>query len=150
MNSNLITIKEKIPFYLLLGSICLILFISCNKDKNIIDPDLIAGAWELQEVTCNQIDVMDINSGISINTILNIGDDNFYYRNYISGDWTLNNHTLELKPNESLNMSKREYEVLALSEDRLELQIPLTESQYGCDFDEFGILTIKETYIRKE
>ena len=129
------------------------LFFSCSSPQSeSIDTDLVKGTWQLEQVTFNDLDGYQINEWISNSTILNI-DDNFFYRNYIVGTWSIDRDRLILKPDSALSDFLWDYEILELSANLLELQIILSEGQYCCDFDEFDsdeLITITETYMRVE
>jgi len=125
---------------------------SCNKDDvTELNPDLITGEWRMEKVTLNGIDGTEFNDYIS-QAILYIGEDESYYRDYISGNWIMSEKTLSLIPL-YLDYGERNYEILELTEDTLQMKIELTESEYFVDlelFDSSEIITIIETYKRRE
>lgn len=129
------------------------LFSCVKEDNHVIDPNLITGSWRLELVTVNQIDGAEINDWISNSTILRIDENNSYYRNYVTGEWAINDKMLVLNPGEDMPNFYWEYEVLELLEDTLTMQIKLTEGQYCCDLDQFTedeVLTFTEKYVRSE
>lgn len=130
-----------------------VLLFACEKEDKAPDRGLITGTWRLEQVIFNETDGVEINDWISNSTILNIDANGFYYRNYVGGEWIINNRTLILDPGETMPEFYWEYEVLALSKETLKVRISLTEGQYCCDFDQFeenDVLSITETYIRSE
>lgn len=137
-----------------LSIIGLILLYSCDKeDDSVINPNLITGTWRLEQVTFNQTNGTEINDWISNSTILKIDNNKSYYRNYVGGEWSLDNQVLVLNPGETLPNFYWEYKVLELTEGILIVQISLTEGEYCCDFDQFKedeVLMITEKYIRSE
>ena len=138
---------------LLLFTISLTLLFSCNKEENEINPNLITGAWILEQVSFNEIDGTEINDWVSNSTILYIGDNNSYYRNYIGGEWSLNENKLILNPGANLKNFYWEYQILELTEKSLRVRIDLTEGQYCCNLEQFEedeLLMITENYVKYE
>jgi hypothetical protein len=143
---------------LVLAFLFIFLF-SCNHDQNNeeieINSSLITkGAWRLEQVTFNNINGTEINDWISSSTTLTIDDNNSFYRNYISGEWTINDDVLKLSSTQQgLQINNWNYQILELTEKTLKLKIELTEGEYCCDFEQFEeheILTIVETYNKSE
>ena len=80
-----------------------VLLLSCDKEGNdIFNPNLLTGTWRLDQVTFNQLDGSEINDWVSNSAILNLDENNSYYRNYVSGDWSLQDKVLILNPLEGL------------------------------------------------
>lgn len=101
----------------------------------------------------NGLDGNLINDWISSGVILNINNNNTYYRNYITGAWSINKDILFLQPDSNLIDFFWEYKIVELTENSLEMRVNLSEGQYCCDFAEFTsdeLLTINEKYIRSE
>lgn len=138
---------------LLLFTISLTSLFSCNQEEIEINQDLITGQWNLEQVTLNNINGTEINDWISNSTILNIDDNKSYYRNYVSGEWSLIDDKLNLIPIQELQIDSWNYQILELTKKTLKIKVYLTESEYCCDFEQFvddEILTIVETYIKSE
>lgn len=142
--------KKRITNFIL-NSICLIFLVSCNKKEVLFDPEMIAGTWHLENVTLNEIIGTDISPSLGNSAILTLDQDNSYYRNYVIGNWSVDNRNLILDSDDYMDIPNWEYVILQATAEKLELLIFLTEGQYYGDFDEFEadeLLTIKETYIR--
>lgn len=131
---------------------------SCERPEEVnIDQRLIIGDWRLEEVNFNGIDGKDINDWISNSTILGIGKNGTYYRNYDTGTWSLNKDKLILDSShddmaDDKTSLTREFKILKLTDNILKLQITLTEGRYCCDFEEFEteeLLTITETFVKE-
>jgi hypothetical protein len=141
---------------LLLIVICFISTVSCEQKESKlskVDTTLLTGGWNLEEVTFNSIDGTEINEWISNSTVLHLDEDQTYYRNYVSGKWSLEDKKLILNPADDSKFYYWEYGIITLSKTKLEVRIELTESQYCCDFEQFEddeIITITETYTKSE
>ncbi len=126
------------------------LFFSCSEETVEIQPDLLLGGWNLEKVEIDDLDGTKINDWVS-SAALYFDKDQSYYRNYVGGEWTVSGDKLILDPTEGLEQFYRESKILLLSDNTLKVRMNLTESQYCCDFEQFGddeILTITETYTR--
>ena len=102
---------------LVLLTIGLIFLISCNKEETEINSNLIIGGWKLEKVSFNNIDGTEINDWISKSTLLNFDDNESYYRNYITGNWSVSEMQLKLVPKEELRQDDWNYEILQKTEN---------------------------------
>lgn len=90
--------------------------------------------------------------GIGTGRYLGLVEGGEYFGVYMTGTWALQGKNLQIHrafmdPDAEL----WNYEVVGFSNDRLILEIRLTESQYCCDFEEFAsdeVITIREIYKR--
>ncbi|GAA0893464.1 hypothetical protein GCM10009122_31430 [Fulvivirga kasyanovii] len=131
----------------------LVMLWACDKEESVLDPKLITGTWKLENVTFNGIDGGAINDWVSTSAILQVDDNKHYYRNYVGGEWNINNRKLILDPGDRLPEFYWEYEILELTKETLKVKILLSETQYCCDFDQFendDVLVIIETYKKSE
>ncbi|MFY0605923.1 MAG: hypothetical protein JXR10_04355 [Cyclobacteriaceae bacterium] len=125
----------------------------CSDESTEITPELMIGGWNLDEVVINGLNGSEINDWISNSTALGLDSTLMYYRNYVTGNWSLEGDKLILDPADRLSGFYWEYEILTVTSKQLKMKIELTESQYCCDFEQFGdneLLTIVETYSRAE
>lgn len=133
-------------------SICVFL-ISCEKDDSgTIDPILLTGAWRLHHVEIDHPAGSAINDLIAGTSILNLKNNETYYRNYVSGDWQVTGHTLTLDPVTELGIDPWSYTIIEVTPEKLRVRIFLTEGAYHGNFpevEEDEILDITEEYIRE-
>lgn len=134
-------------------TICLLLFGSCSRNN--IESSMLLGTWRLSKVQFDEVASTEINNWndwISGNTILNLGEGQSYYRNYVSGTWVLSDNQLLLTPRNNLQMDSKMYDVISVTDSVLTLQIHTTDRLYCCNFEEFEdeqILQITEVFIRE-
>ncbi len=135
-------------FFLLLG------FTSCQKEEAIdeaIAPEALIGNWETHEIIVNGDPNSETSTWLTNNKYwsMSIQEENqFYYRNYISGTWSVEGRQLVFTNEWS---PSQRFTILDISETSLTLQIQLTEGEYCCGFDEFEsdeVLTIVEYFVR--
>lgn len=126
----------------------LIFTVACKSDD--IKPELLTGGWNLEQVVIEGLGTNRVMDQDEVSVALFIDEDQSYYRNYITGVWSLNANSLVLDASPIFN-NYWEYSILKLTKNVLELQIKLTEGQYMYDFEDFNdteILTITESYAR--
>ena len=141
--------------YLLLFSLTLIAF-SC-KDKEYTEPEVqpeqITGIWQLQAVSFNGVDGNNLSPTFEPATTMNVSPDNTYWRNYVTGNWEIDQLTIRFLPNAELSAPGLQFEFVSATTSELTLKLKLTEAQYRWDFEEFNEdqeLEIIEVYKRVE
>ncbi|MFT6867429.1 MAG: hypothetical protein ACJA08_002272 [Cyclobacteriaceae bacterium] len=128
--------------------IILIFIVACKSDD--IEPELLTGGWTLEQIIIEGSNSNKVLDQEAVSVALFIDEDHSYYRNYVTGVWSLNDNNLVLDASPLFN-NYWECSIIKLTENVLELQIKLTEQQYLYDFDQFSddeILTITESYVR--
>ncbi len=135
----------------LLFTICLSTLFACDHEEVLVNPDQLSGGWNLENVAINKIDNEEITDWMSVAFYLD--KDQTYYRNYVSGKWSLDKNKLILEPVEGLGDFYWEYDIMLLTKTKLQVKLYLTDQQYCCDFEQFEddeVLTIIETYSRQQ
>lgn len=121
------------------------LFFSC--EDNDVNPTEIIGVWYSEEIYVNG-ELKDDDP----NTILSLEENDDYYRNYISGIWSLEQDRLKLIPTGDSNPKPGEHKVINVSDDVLTLEITLLEGEYPWNFKDIPddeIVTVTEKYRKK-
>jgi hypothetical protein len=114
-----------------------------------INVDSLAGFWNLQEVTINDINSDEYN--FSPSNFLKLESNKTFSRAYESGNWNLKGKNLTLDREEALGMSDWHYQIISITDNKLVVEMQLIESEYRWDFDSFTdeeVLTIREVYIK--
>jgi hypothetical protein len=128
--------------------------LSCDEDNvTTVRPEAIIGSWRSETVYLNGVNSEQYVDWLNTGSVFIIKDDNTYARNYVWGNWRLCNEELKLEANADMGMADWKYKIIEHTEDRLTLELNLTESQYCCNFDSFTdaeVITIKEVYKRIE
>jgi len=126
--------------------------VSCEKG-NLSNTDELIGYWQSEKIEFNGKTFSGDFEWVNGSTGLNLEAEDFYYKNYVSGNWKLQDNKIELTPNENLGIAPQIYKVISVTETTLVLEIELSEAEYCCDFEEFESdekLKIIEHYKRSE
>ncbi|NJM24245.1 MAG: hypothetical protein HC859_00580 [Bacteroidia bacterium] len=126
--------------------------LSCGSDVQRIREQNIVGSWSSKAIYLNGVDANQYMPGLGTAKYLGLVEGGEYFGAYMTGTWALQGSQLQIhrafvNPGSELWT----YDVVGFSSDRLILEIRLTESQYCCDFPEFGsdeVITIREVYER--
>jgi len=109
---------------------------SCTKENQKSTDDLI-GYWQSEKIEFNGKSFSGDFEQWNNSTGLSLEAEAFYYKNYVTGNWKLQDDKITLTPNDGLGIAPQIYKVISVSETSLVLEIELTEGEYCCDFDEF-------------
>jgi len=126
----------------------LITVLSSCKETDEIKVSEIANVWQLEEVYVNG-QLQDSRQMPA--THLGIQENNTYYRNYVSGTWTISGNKIEFSPIEELGLSTRQHQILEHTGDILILESSTTEKEYFWDFEDVAedeVITIREKFVK--
>lgn len=126
------------------------IFSSCIQNEEFVpSPDVLIGSWKSETI---EIESLSSEGSVSWGTsFLYIGEDNSFFRNYMSGNWELSDNHLIL--NNSFDIQPWTYKVIDFSKNTMTLQIQTTEGEFCCNFEEFEsdeILLVTEKYVRTD
>jgi len=132
----------------------LILLISCegNQPTPILKEDLV-GVWRSDTFTASDLQGNLLQVWNETHQIMGLGDNNSYFRTYISGTWQLNGGLIEFSSNASLNIPMQRFKVNSVTENTLEMEIQLTAKEVGVDStiaQPDDLIVFKEDYVREE
>ena len=120
---------------------------SC-KETDEIKVSEISNVWRLEEVYVNgQLQ----NAKQMPVTHLGIQEDNKYFRNYVTGTWSMSGDWIEFIPTEDFELSASRHQILEHSGDILILESLLTEKEYLWDFENIAedeVITIREKFVK--
>ncbi|MBT31196.1 MAG: hypothetical protein CMO01_16190 [Thalassobius sp.] len=128
----------------------LIALTSCNQtDDNVEPPTAVINGWNLEELYING-QLQDANQTPA--TYLSISEDNQYYRNYITGNWSFSSNAKNIifSPEQILELAEKQYQIIEVTDNILIIECNMTEEEYFWDFPEIDdgeIITIREKFV---
>lgn len=130
-----------------------IFIVSCDSSESFqFEENDIVGAWNLESLTIDGKDLKDISPGFSYATSLVYNIDKTYYRNYISGTWSLEKDKICLKANPDLDYPDWSYRIISMDSELLIIELEMSTTEYCCTFENYDtdqMRVIVETYSRQ-